>query len=68
MTLEEYLSTRPHGTQMHLVRKLGITKTWMSLVVNGRKVPSLLLANAIEMLTEGLVTAKDLCPSRLKNK
>lgn len=41
---------------------LGITKTWLSLLINGSKKPSAKLAIAIEKYTDGVVKRKDLRP------
>jgi transcriptional regulator with XRE-family HTH domain len=65
MTLSEYFVTRPHGSHVELARKLGISKTWMSLIVRNRKIPSVHLSKLIELYTDGVVTINDLCSSRL---
>ena len=51
MTLEQYFSDKHRGAKTDLARELGITKTWMSLLVSGRKVPSATLAIDIERRT-----------------
>jgi DNA-binding transcriptional regulator YdaS (Cro superfamily) len=51
MTLEQYFSDKHRGAKTDLARELGITKTWMSLLVSGREVPSATLAIDIERRT-----------------
>jgi DNA-binding transcriptional regulator YdaS (Cro superfamily) len=62
MTLKDYFKDRPRGSQIDLARKLGVSKTWMSLLVSGREVPSAGLALMIEKFTKGAVTRKVLRP------
>ena len=62
MTLKDYFKDKPRGTQIELARKLGVSKTWMSQLVNGREVPSAGLALMIEKFTKGAVTRKALRP------
>jgi len=44
----------------HFARELGISKSYFSEIVNGKKGVSLDLAFKIERATKGAVTAKDL--------
>ena len=62
MTLEEYFINKPRGAKIALARKLGVSKTWMSLLVSGRETPSAGLALMIEKFTKGEVTRKTLRP------
>ena len=62
MTLQEYFQGKPRGAQIELAKKCGISKTWMSLLVNAREVPSAGLALMIEKHTKGAVTRKVLRP------
>jgi hypothetical protein len=55
MTLAEYFENAPRGAKTALALKLGISKTWMSLLVSGREVPSPELCMAIERATKGRV-------------
>jgi DNA-binding transcriptional regulator YdaS (Cro superfamily) len=55
MTLEQYFATKPRGAKIAMARKLGISKTWFSLVISGRQPPSAVLAMSIERCTEGQV-------------
>jgi DNA-binding transcriptional regulator YdaS (Cro superfamily) len=51
MTLEQYFSDKHRGAKTALARELGITKTWLSLLITGREVPSATLAIDIERRT-----------------
>jgi DNA-binding transcriptional regulator YdaS (Cro superfamily) len=62
MTLIEYFEGKPRGTKIALARKLGISKTWFSLVVTGRQLPSPELARDIELHTGRKVKRADLRP------
>ena len=62
MTLKDYFKDKPRGAQVELARKLGVSKTWMSLLVSGREQPSAGLALMIEKFTKGQVTRKSLRP------
>jgi DNA-binding transcriptional regulator YdaS (Cro superfamily) len=62
MTLTEYFTGKPRGTQRDLALKLGISKTWLSLVNKGRKLPSPELARAIEIYTGRKVKRVELRP------
>lgn len=62
MTLEEYFATEPKGAIGEMAGYLGITQTWMSLLLNGHRRPSPELAIKIEKATQGLVTRDDLRP------
>lgn len=62
MTLEEYFSTEPPGSIQEMAQFLGITTTWMSLLVNKHRQPSPELSVKIEKATQGLVTRGELRP------
>ena len=62
MTLIEYFDGKPRGAKIALARKLGISKTWFSLVVTGRQLPSPELARDIELHTGRKVKRADLRP------
>jgi DNA-binding transcriptional regulator YdaS (Cro superfamily) len=51
MTLEQYFAGQHRGAKSELARELGITKTWLSLLISGREVPSATLAIEIERHT-----------------
>ena len=60
MTLKEYFATQPRGVQMNLCRDIGITKTWLSLLVNKKRRPSKHLALVISMYTDNVVSIDEL--------
>ena len=62
MTLTEYFATEPHGAKQEMAKYLGITTTWMSLLLSGKRVPSAKLSAALERATQGLVTRRELRP------
>lgn len=62
MTLQDYFKDKKRGAKDALAKNLGISRTWMSQIINGRQVCSPELAVEIERLTEGSVTRKDLRP------
>ena len=62
MTLSEYFSTEPRGAKLEMAEYLGITPTWLSLLMSGRKRASPLLCVKIEEATQKLVTKKELRP------
>lgn len=62
MTLDQYFATEPRGARQEMAAYLGITETWMSLLVTGKRRPSGLLAVRIERATDGLVSRQDLRP------
>jgi DNA-binding transcriptional regulator YdaS (Cro superfamily) len=62
MTLQEFFKDKPRGTKIAMARKLGVSKTWFSLVVTGRQLPSPELARDIESLTGRKVKRAELRP------
>jgi DNA-binding transcriptional regulator YdaS (Cro superfamily) len=62
MKLQEFFEGKPHGTKAQMAAALGITRTWMSLIIADRKLPSVELAIAIEKYTKGKVKRKVLRP------
>jgi len=66
MTLNEYFKDDIIGAKQEMAEYLGITPTWLSLLMREdpirRKRPSPDLAKRIERATQGLVTAKELRP------
>ena len=60
MTLAEYFRDEPYGARQEMADYLGITATWMSLLIHGKSKPSVLLAKKIEKATQGLVTKEEL--------
>lgn len=62
MNLKEYFAEEPFGAKKEMADFLGITPTWLSLLLRGNRKPSPTLAKKIEKATQGLVTAKELRP------
>ena len=62
MTLEEYFKEEPLGAVKEMADYLGISTTWLSLIIHAKRNPSPKLAIKIEEVTIGLVTRKDLRP------
>lgn len=62
MTLRQYFQDKPRGAQAAMAAELGVSRTWMSLLVQERKSPSAALALMIERITNGKVTRKALRP------
>lgn len=62
MHLREYFKDEPYGAKKEMADYLGITPTWLGLLIRKAKRPSALLAKKIEKATQGLVSAKELRP------
>ena len=62
MQLKEYFKDEPYGAKKEMAEFLGITPTWLGLILKNKKQPSAVLAKRIEKATQGLVKAKDLRP------
>ncbi len=62
MTLEEYFATEPRGAKVEMADYLGITATYISLLIHGKRRTSKSLAISIENATQGLVKRQDLRP------
>ena len=62
MTLRDFFERLPHGAKTTMASDLKISKTWLSLVISGRKIPSPTLAIAISQYTKGKVAKKSLRP------
>ena len=62
MHLKQYFKDEPFGAKSEMAKHLGITGTWMGLLISKRRRPSPMLAKKIEKATQGLVTAKELRP------
>ena len=62
MTLTEFFENKPRGAKIAMARKLRVSKTWLSLLISGREVPSPELSGSIEKYTNGLVKRATLRP------
>lgn len=62
MTLQDYFTDKPHGAKANMAKALGISKTWLSLLISGKHLPSPALAVSISQYTKGKVAKKILRP------
>ena len=62
MTLAEYFATEPRGSKVEMAIYLGISATYISLLIHGKRRTSKSLAISIENATQGLVKRQDLRP------
>jgi DNA-binding transcriptional regulator YdaS (Cro superfamily) len=62
MNLRQYFKDEPYGSKKEMADHLGITQTWLGLLIRKARRPSPELAKKIEKATQGLVTAKELRP------
>ena len=62
MHLKQYFADQPYGAKKEMAEYLGITPTWLGLLIRKARQPSPPLAKRIQRATENLVTAKDLRP------
>lgn len=62
MDLKQYFATEPRGAKAEMAEYLGVTSTWLSLLIAGKRRPSAKLAIAIELATQQLVTRQELRP------
>lgn len=62
MNLKKYFKDEPFGSKKEMADYLGISPTWLALIINQNRKVSPQLAKKIEKATQGLVTAKELRP------
>lgn len=62
MNLKQFFKNEPYGHKKVFAERLGITPTWLGLLISKARRPSPELAKKIEKVTKGLVTAKELRP------
>ena len=62
MTLNEFFYDLHIGAKKEMCESIGITQTWLGLLLNGSRRPSIKLAKKIEKATQGLVTLEELLP------
>ena len=62
MNLKQDFKDEPYGAKKEMALHLGITPTWLGLLLKKKRKPSPALAKRIEIATVGLVTAKELRP------
>jgi DNA-binding transcriptional regulator YdaS (Cro superfamily) len=62
MNLKDFFTDQPHGSKAAMAKALGISKTWLSLIIAGKEMPSPALARAISEYTKRKVSRKILRP------
>jgi DNA-binding transcriptional regulator YdaS (Cro superfamily) len=62
MNLKQYFKDEPYGSKKEMAEYLGITQTWLGILIKKKRRCSPELAKKIEKATQGLVTAKELRP------
>lgn len=62
MTLTEFFSGKPRGAKAQFAKTLGVSKTWLSLVIAGRQQASPELSRDIELATGGAVKRAEMRP------
>lgn len=66
MNLKTYFKQQPYGSKSIFAEKLGITPTWLGLLIRKARRPSPELAKRIEKATHYAVTARELRPDLFK--
>ena len=62
MKLNDFFTGQPHGSKAAMAKALGISKTWLSLIIAGKEMPSPVLAVAISNYTKNKVKRQVLRP------
>ena len=62
MTLKQYFFDKPRGAKAAMAEAIGVSRTWMALVIAGSRRPSVALSMAIDRYTNGEVSRKELRP------
>jgi DNA-binding transcriptional regulator YdaS (Cro superfamily) len=62
MTLVDYFKPLPRGAKSAMAKELGVTKTWIALLIAGTRRPSAALAVQIEQYTRRAVKKRELRP------
>jgi DNA-binding transcriptional regulator YdaS (Cro superfamily) len=58
MTLTDFFTKKEHGAKSEMAAALGISRTWLSQIINGSRLPSPALSIDIEKYTKGKVSRK----------
>ena len=66
MNLKQYFKNEPYGSKKLFSEKIGITQTYLGLLLRKARRPSAELAKRIEKATKGEVTAATLRPDLFK--
>lgn len=59
MTLKEYLASKPNITRRQFAADIGITQSYLSEIVSGKKAPGAAIIWKIQNQTKGKVTLND---------
>jgi DNA-binding transcriptional regulator YdaS (Cro superfamily) len=62
MKLNDFFTHQPHGSKAAMAKALGISKTWLSLIITEKEMPSPTLAVAISNYTKNKVKRQVLRP------
>ena len=62
MTLNKFFEGKPRGSKLLMALAIGISQTWLSLVISGRKKASPRLCVQIEHYANGAVSRRNLRP------
>lgn len=62
MTLKDYFNDKPRGSKASMALALGISRTWLALIIAKRRLPSAELTIAISRYTQGAVSREALRP------
>jgi len=62
MTLQKWFADKPLGSKVEMTRALGISKTYMSLLISEKETPSAAMAVLIHQYTQGEVSREELRP------
>lgn len=66
MNLKKYFDKQPYGSKTMFAGKVGITPTYLGLLIRKARRPSAEMAKKIEKATKGEVTMHDLRPDLFK--
>lgn len=62
MTLKQFFLDKPRGTKAAMAHAMGVSRTWLALLISEARKPSAELANSIHRYTDGAVRREDLRP------
>jgi DNA-binding transcriptional regulator YdaS (Cro superfamily) len=62
MTLKEWFNDKPRGSKAAMANSIGISRTWMALLISKSRLPSAELCNSIDLYTNGEVARVNLRP------
>ena len=62
MTLKQYFLDKPRGAKAAMAEAMGVSRTWVALIISGARMPGAELAVAIHKYTNGEVSKKELRP------